>query len=91
MGIANAMRRSMYIYKIYFFRQITTFIKVHMAFVFGLQNLKLIEFITIFQLKGLKPKYKGRTNFYEFVKPFFWLQAIKGTTVAQKQRPSELL
>ena len=36
-----------------------------MAFVFGLQNLKLIEFITTFQLKGLKPKIKGHANFYE--------------------------
>ena len=65
MGIANAMRRSMYIYKIYFFRQITTFIKVHMAFVFGLQTLELIEFTIIFQSMGLKPKNKGHTNFYE--------------------------
>ena len=30
------------------FRQITTFIKVHLAFVFGLQNLKLIDFNIIF-------------------------------------------
>ena len=36
-----------------------------MAFIFGLQTLKLIEFITIFQLKGLKPKIKGHKNFYE--------------------------
>ena len=47
------------------FRQITTFIKVHVAFVFGLQTLQLIYFSKIFQLKGLKPKNKGHTNFYE--------------------------
>ena len=47
-----------------------------MAFVFGLQNLKLIEFITIFQLKGLKPKNKDHTIFYECCdltkKVFLW-------------------
>ena len=48
-----------------FFCQITTFIKVHVAFVFGLQTLWLIDFTKIFQLKGLKHKNKGRTNFYE--------------------------
>ena len=47
------------------FCQITTFIKVRTAFVFGLQPLKLIDFTKIFQLKGLKPKNKGHTNFYE--------------------------
>ena len=36
-----------------------------MAFVFGLQTLSLIEFTKIYRLKGLKPKNKGRTNFYE--------------------------
>ena len=36
-----------------------------MAFVFGLQTLSLIDFTKIFQLKGLKPKNKGHTNFYE--------------------------
>ena len=36
-----------------------------MAFVFGLQTLGLIDFTRIFQLKGLKPKIKGYTNFYE--------------------------
>ena len=53
------------LHQIYFFCQITTFIKVHLAFVFGLQNLKSIDFTIIFQLKGLKPKNKGQTNFYE--------------------------
>ena len=47
------------------FRQITTFIKVLVAFVFGLQSLWLIDFGKMFQLKGLKPKNKGHTNFYE--------------------------
>ena len=36
-----------------------------MAFVFGLQTLKLIDFTKIFQLKGLKPKNKGHKNYYE--------------------------
>ena len=43
-----------------FFRQITTFIKVGVAIVFGLQ---LIDFIKIFQLQGLKPKNNDHTNF----------------------------
>ena len=36
-----------------------------MAFVFGLQTLKLKDFSIIYQSKGLTPKIKGRTNFYE--------------------------
>ena len=36
-----------------------------MAFVFGLQTLKLIDFTKIFQLKGLKPKNKDHANIYE--------------------------
>ena len=36
-----------------------------MTFVFGLQTFSLIDFIKIYQLKGLKPKDKGHTNFYE--------------------------
>ena len=36
-----------------------------MAFVFGLQTLKLIDFTKIFQSKGLKPKNKDHANFYE--------------------------
>ena len=47
------------------FFQITTFIKVRVAFVFGLQTLSLIDFSKIYQLNGLEPKNKGRTNFYE--------------------------
>ena len=38
------------------FCQITTFIKVHVAFVFWLQTLLSLDFTKIFQLKGLKPK-----------------------------------
>ena len=49
----------------YFFREITTFIKVCVAFVFRLQTLSMIDFTRIFQLKGLKSKNKGRTKFYE--------------------------
>ena len=47
------------------FRQITTFIKVCVAFVFGLPTLQLIRFTKFFQSKGLKPKNKGHRNFYE--------------------------
>ena len=46
------------------FRQMTMLIKVHVAFAFGLQTL-LIDFSKIYQSKGLKPKNKGHTNFYE--------------------------
>ena len=45
--------------------QITTFIKVCMAFVFGLQTLLLMDFSKIYQLKGLEHFDKGHTNFYE--------------------------
>ena len=48
---------------IYFFCQITTFIKVWMAF-FGLQTFKLKDFSKIYQFKVLKPK-KGHSNFYK--------------------------
>ena len=34
-----------------------------MAFIFGLKTLSLIDFHKIYQLKGLKPKKKGYTNF----------------------------
>ena len=47
------------------FCQITTFIKVRVAFGFGLQTLSSIDFTKTFQLKGLKPKNKGHMNFYE--------------------------
>ena len=47
------------------FRQITTFIKVHVAFVFWLQTLQMNDFSKIYQLKDLKLKNKGQTNFYE--------------------------
>ena len=49
----------------YFFRQITTIIKVRVSFVFGLHTIKLIDFTKAIQLNGLKPKNKGHTNFYE--------------------------
>ena len=54
----------MYIMDI-FLRQITTFIKVRLAFAFRLQTLWLIDFTKIYWLKGLKLKNKGHTNFYE--------------------------
>ena len=38
------------------FRQLTTFIKVYVVFVFWLQTLLLLDFTKIFQLKGLRPK-----------------------------------
>ena len=40
-------------------------INVHVAFVFGLQTLKLVDFTKFFQLNGLKPKNKGQTKSYE--------------------------
>ena len=46
-----------------FFRQIATFIKVCVAFVFGLHS-KSINFCKILS-KGLKPRNKDHTNFYE--------------------------
>ena len=54
-------------HQIYFFRQIATFLKVCAVFVFwaSLQTLESIDFSKIYQLYGLKPKNKGRTNFYE--------------------------
>ena len=36
-----------------------------MAIVFELQTIQLIDFTKIFQLKDLKPKNIGYTNFYE--------------------------
>ena len=39
--------------------------KSHVAFTFGLQTLKSIDFSKIYQLKGMKPKNKGHANFYE--------------------------
>ena len=47
-------------------RQITTFTKVCIAIVFGLQTIKLKDFSKIYQLKGLKLNKKGHTNFYEY-------------------------
>ena len=39
--------------------------KCFTAFIFGLQTLQLIDLSKIYQLKGLEPKNKGHTNFYE--------------------------
>ena len=55
----------MYVVSDILFHQITTFIKVCVGFVFWLQILYLIYFSKIYQLKGLKPKNNGQTNFYE--------------------------
>ena len=49
-----------------FFHQITIlFIRVCVAFVFELQTLESMDFTKFYQLKGLKLKSKGHTNFYE--------------------------
>ena len=48
-----------------FFRQITTFIKVGVAFVFGLHTFWLTDITRIYQWKGLQPKFEGHMNFYE--------------------------
>ena len=54
------------IYKVeIIFRQITTFIKVHVGFFFWPNILQLIDFSKIYQLKGLKLHKKGHMNFYE--------------------------
>ena len=42
-----------------FFRQIKSFLRFHLAFVFGLQTYYLIDFSKIYGLKGLEPKNKG--------------------------------
>ena len=47
------------------FRQITTFVKVHVGFDFWPNILQLIDFSKIYQLKRLKLRKKGRMNFYE--------------------------
>ena len=47
------------------FRQITTFISVCLAYVFGLQALSSMDFSKFYQLKGLQPKNKAHLNFYE--------------------------
>ena len=49
------------------FRQITTFIKVCVAFVVWLQTLKLTDFSTIYQLKDLEPKNKGYMDLLNIV------------------------
>ena len=62
------------------FRQITTVIKVRVAFVFGLQTLFSKDFSKIYQLKGLKLKNIGRTNFYEccdLMKKLYLILGIK--------------
>ena len=41
-----------------FFRQIKSFIRFRLAFVFGLQTY-LIDYSKIYQLNGLEPKNKG--------------------------------
>ena len=51
-----------------------------MAFVFGLQTLLLIDSSKIYQLKGLKPKNKSHTNFYEccdLTKNVYLIQAYR--------------
>ena len=61
----QSMLKTLLVHYIYFFRQITTFLKVRVVFVFGLQTFYLIDLTKIFQLKVLKPKNKGHPNFYE--------------------------
>ena len=52
----DSWNESTYIYVRFFFCQVTTFIKVHLAIVFGLHTLWLKDFSKIYQLKGLKSK-----------------------------------
>ena len=66
MQISLTSHKKLCIYIRYTFsRQITTFIKVCVAFDFGLQTLELKDFSKIYQFKCLKPKNKGHANFYE--------------------------
>ena len=48
-----------------FFRQIKSFLRFRLAFVFGLQTYYLIDFSKNYQLKSLEPKNKDHMNFYE--------------------------
>ena len=43
-----------------FFRQIKSFLRFRLAFVFGLQTYYLIDFSKIYRLKGLEPKLKAK-------------------------------
>ena len=47
------------------FRQIKSFIKVRLAFVFECQTFLYVDFSKTYWLKGLAPKNKGQTNFDE--------------------------
>ena len=47
------------------FRQIKSFIKVRLAFVFGCQTFLSADFSKFYWLKGLALKKKGQTNFDE--------------------------
>ena len=48
------------------FRQMTTFIKISVAFVIGSPDPLINTYFTkIYQLKSLVPKNKGHKNFYE--------------------------
>ena len=42
-----------------FFRQIKSFLRFRLAFVFGLQTYYLIDFSKNYRLKSLEPKNKG--------------------------------
>ena len=84
------------------FRQITTFIKVCVAFVFGLPTLQLIRFTKFFQSKGLKQKNKDPTKSHKcscgicfwasdpLIDRFYKNLSIKAYE-ALKQRPHKLL
>ena len=58
------------------FRQITMFIKVHVAFVFVLQTLLLMDFSKIYQLKVLEPKNATRS----FMNVVTWQKSISSIT-----------
>ena len=70
------------------FRQIATFLKVCLAFVYGLQTLEMNEFSKIYQLKGLKPKNKGHTNFFEccdLTKKYILCSVVVGWCIAKRR------
>ena len=62
---ADLLRNGIYPMLDILFRQIATFLKVCLAFFYGLQTLEVNDFSKIHQLKGLKPKNNDHRNFYE--------------------------
>ena len=83
------MLKNLYIFIRYtFFCQITTFMKVCVAFVFRLKTLRLIDFTEIYQSKGLKPKIKGPTNFIIWQKVYLNILIFLFTDSRDSKNPT---